>query len=341
VGLWPNGLNLRGKGEPGAMGGNEGADLTGPSPKRVVSLLASATELVCALGAGHWLMGRSHECDHPSWVKRLPAVSRPTFDTAGSSREVDERVRTRLRAGQPLYEVDQAALMALAPDVLITQTHCEVCAVSPADLAHGAAPRWVGEQVVALRTGSLDDILTGFLDVARVLNLVSAGEALVSNLRRRMAGVADRTRSLSRPSVLCLEWIDPVFAMGNWGPELVELAGGTCSLGTPGVHSTAIAWDAVCEADPEVLVVAPCGFDVDRTAAEMHFLAERPGWAQLRAVRSSQVFIADGNIYFNRSGPSLFDTPWILAEMLHPERFAPDHRFSTWVRLLRPARRTG
>lgn len=318
------------------VGRNDGADATSPGPKRVVSLLASATELVCAFGAGHWLIGRSHECDHPSWVKQLPSLSRPTFDIAGSSREIDERVRTRLRAGLPLYEVDQAALVALAPDVLITQTHCEVCAVSPADLAHGNTPRWVGKQVVALRSGTLENILTGFLDVAGVLNLESAGEALVSNLRRRMTAVADRTRSLSRPSVLCLEWIDPAFAMGNWGPELVVLAGGTPSLATPGVHSRVVPWDAVCEADPEVLVVAPCGFDVDRAASEMHLLAERPGWDQLRAVRYGHVFVADGNLHFNRSGPSLFETPWILAEMLHPERFAPDHRGSFWRRWEKP-----
>ncbi|HXN32754.1 MAG TPA: hypothetical protein VN894_12865, partial [Polyangiaceae bacterium] len=188
---------------------------------RIVSLLASATELVCALGAGERLVGRSHECDHPSWVTRLPAVSRPTFETTGSSREIDERVRTRLHAGQPLYEVDDAAIEALAPDVLITQTHCEVCAVSPADLAHATAAQRVRKQVVALRTGSLQAILEGFVEVAGVIGASPAGERLVSTIRAKMAALAEKTRALSHPSVVCLEWIDPVFAMGNWGPELV------------------------------------------------------------------------------------------------------------------------
>jgi iron complex transport system substrate-binding protein len=302
-----------------------------PAPTRIVSLLASGTELVCALGAGDRLVGRSHECDYPPWVRQLPAVSRPTFDTTGSSREIDEHVRTRLHSGQPLYEIDEAIIAALAPDVLITQTHCEVCAVSPGDLAHGAS-RLVRKQVVALRTGSLEAILEGFIEVARMLHLGPTGEALVADIRARVAALAERTRALGHPSVVCLEWIEPVFAMGNWGPELVELAGGTNALGTPGAHSVGIPWAAVREADPEVLVVAPCGFGLDRAAAEMHLLAERPGWSELRAVRSRRIFVADGNLYFNRSGPMVFETPEILAEMLHPQHFAPGHEGTAWQR---------
>jgi iron complex transport system substrate-binding protein len=302
------------------------------APTRIVSLLASGTELVCALGAGERLVGRSHECDHPSWVKRLPAVSRPTFDISGSSREIDQSVKERLHAGQPLYQIDEAAIVALAPEILITQTHCEVCAVSPADLAHGAPARLLREQVVALRIGSLDDILEGFLEVARVLDLAREGEALISCLRNELAVLSDKTRVLPRPSVVCLEWIDPVFAMGNWGPELVERAGGANVLGTPGMHSVGIPWAAVRDADPDVIVVAPCGFGLERAAAEMHLFAERPGWQDLRAVRGGRVFVADGNLYFNRSGPSVFETPALLAEMLHPKHFAPRHEGSAWRR---------
>jgi iron complex transport system substrate-binding protein len=300
---------------------------------RIVSLLASGTELVCALGAGDRLVGRSHECDHPAWVKRLPAVSRPTFDIGGSSRDIDQRVRERLRAKLPLYEVDEAAIVALAPDVLITQTHCEVCAVSPADLAHGAAaPALVRKQVIALRTGTLEAILGGFVDVARVLGLEAAGENLVAGLREKMAAVARATAGLPRVSVACLEWLDPVFPMGNWGPELVELAGGTNLLGTPGAHSSQTAWENVLQADPEVLVIAACGFDVARTLAEMPLMAARPRWSELRAVRSGRVYVADGNLYFNRSGPCLFDSPAILAEMLHPAQVPGAHQGHAWVR---------
>jgi iron complex transport system substrate-binding protein len=303
-----------------------------PPPTRIVSLLASGTELVCALGLGEKLVGRSHECDHPPWVKRLPAVSRPTFDISGSSRDIDERVRQRLSAREPLYEVDETLLAELAPDVLITQTHCEVCAVTPADLAHCVPARVERKEVVALRTGSLDAILDGFREVAGVLDASSRGEALVAHIRSRLVALAERVQSLPRPSVVCLEWIEPIFAMGNWGPELVDLAGGTNLLGAPGLHSTSIPWDAVLKADPEVLVVAPCGFGLARAAAEMHLFAERPGWRDLRAVRTGRVYVADGNLYFNRSGPSVFDTPAILAEMLHPGDMAPRHEGAVFHR---------
>jgi iron complex transport system substrate-binding protein len=251
-------------------------------------------------------------------------------------------------------------LASLAPDAIVTQTHCEVCAVSPADLPIGdprtvpGPPRWGagGEaafgptrphggttkldrrQVVALDTGTVDGILAGFESVASVLGAADAGRSLVAGIRARLASLAHRTRALPgpRPSVACLEWIEPVFAMGNWGPELIALAGGACALGTAGAHSTTLPWQAVRDADPDVIVVAPCGFGLDRTLAEMPTLAAQPGWRDLRAVRAGRVYVADGNLYFNRSGPLLFDTPEILAEMLHPGAFAPAHEGAVWRR---------
>jgi len=300
---------------------------------RIVSLLASGTELVCALGLGDRLVGRSHECDHPSWVKRLPEVSHPTFDITGSSLEIDRLVRERLHAGSPLYEVDEARLLELAPDILITQTHCEVCAVSPADLAHHARPSLERRQVVTLSAGTLEAILSGFTEVAALLGRAEVGAALVDGIRARMCDLKEKVRSLPRPTVCCLEWIEPVFAMGNWGPELVELAGGINTLGVTGAHSTTTPWAAVCEADPEVLVIAPCGFGLERTLREIHLLTAAPGWSELRAVRSGRVFAADGNLYFNRSSPSVFETPWLLAEMIHPQAFAPTHEGNVWQRL--------
>jgi iron complex transport system substrate-binding protein len=327
-------------------------------PKRIASLLASATELVCALGLGDRLVARSHECDFPAWVKRLPAVSKPTFDIDGSSGDIDARVRERLRAGTPLYEVDEALLASLAPDVIVTQTHCEVCAVSPGDLSSWDPqrvpdpPRWGSggsapyaptrshgrpatldrRQVVALEAGTIDGILDGFQKVADVLGASDAGRALVADVRARLAALAARTRALPAPTVACLEWIDPVFAMGNWGPELIALAGGVCALGTAGAHSTTLPWQALRDADPDVIVVAPCGFGLERTLAEMPTLAVQPGWGELTAVRAGRVAAADGNLYFNRSGPLLFDTPEILAEILHPTAFPPAREGTVWRR---------
>ncbi|HEY4393166.1 MAG TPA: ABC transporter substrate-binding protein [Polyangia bacterium] len=326
---------------------------------KIVSLLASGTELVAALGLGESLVGRSHECDHPAWVKRLPALSRPAFDIHGTSAEIDARVRERLRAGLPLYEVDEAQLAALAPDFIITQTHCEVCAVSPGDLqpqepsegsrtlprrtplgeaeprprAHGVTARLERHQVVALSTGTIDGILDGFARVAEVLGAAEAGRVLVAGIRGRLAALAAQTRPLPRRRVACLEWIEPLFEMGNWGPEIVEIAGGQSLLSAPGAHSTTVAFEALRDADPEIIVVAPCGFELTRTLAELPVLTSRPGWRELGAVRAGRAFAADGNFYFNRSGPMLFDTPEILAEMLHPREFAPRHQGTVWRRL--------
>jgi iron complex transport system substrate-binding protein len=296
---------------------------------RIASLLASGTELVCALGLGEQLVARSHECDFPEWVKRLPAVSRPTFDITGASGDIDARVRAKLRAGEALYEIDEALLAKLAPDVIITQTHCEVCAVSDADLAHGATARLKRQQVVALETGTIAGILDGFGKVAGVVGAPDAARALIAGIRARLAELAAATAPLPHPTVACLEWTEPLFAMGNWGPELIEIAGGRCALGTAGAHSTSVPWQALADADPDVIVVAPCGFGLQRTLAEMPVLAAHAGWRELRAVRAGRVFAADGNLYFNRSGPLLFDTPAILAEMLHPARFPPAHQ-DTW-----------
>jgi iron complex transport system substrate-binding protein len=295
---------------------------------RIVSLLASGTELACALGAGDELVGRSHECDHPSWVTRLPALSRPTFDVAGSSADIDRLVREKLRAGEPLYQVDEEGLEALEPDVVITQTHCEVCAVSPGT----PGCRLNRRQAVALETGSLEGILRAFADIAAVLGRREAGERLVAEARARVERWRAATLPLPRPRVVCLEWIAPPFALGNWGPELIDAAGGENLLGTAGQHSTSTAWEAVRAAAPEVLIVAPCGFGLERAASEMPALVGQPGWSELPAVRAGRVYVADGNLYFNRSGPTVFETIDLLAEMLHPGVFPARHEGTAWRR---------
>jgi iron complex transport system substrate-binding protein len=304
---------------------------------RIASLLASGTELVCALGLGESLVGRSHECEEPPWVRALPQLSRPTFPIDGPSGEIDRHVRERLRAGAPLYEVDEARLTELAPDVILTQTHCEVCAVSPGDLACGVPAHLERRRVVALDGGTVEAVLDGFLRVGEVLGAGEAARALVARLRARAEAVAARVRGRPVPTVACIEWIDPVFAMGNWGPELVALAGGRSVLGQAAARSTTTAWDDVRAADADVLIVAPCGFPLARTLAELPTLAARPGWADLRAVRARRVYAADGNVYFNRSGPSLFETPEVLAEMLHPDLFEPRHRGTAWLEWLDPS----
>jgi len=281
---------------------------------RIVSLLASATEIVCALGAGEMLVGRSHECDNPDWVKQLPPCSSPAFDVSVSSREIDTEVRRRLRSGEPLYHVDAELIRQLRPDLLVTQSHCEVCAVTPGDVQRtgGAAARQL-----ALSAGSLDEIFQSILLVAEELGLEEQGEALVRRERLRLDTVRSKAARFRRPSVVMLEWTDPLFAMGNWCPELVEIANGELLLGKKGEYSAAIPAEQLRDADPEYLIVAPCGFNLERSWREKDVLEQYPWWLQLQAVRLGNVAFADGNLFFNRSGMTIAQTAEIIAEILH------------------------
>ena len=284
---------------------------------RVVSLLASATEIACALGAGDSLVGRSHECDNPPWVCTLPACTHPAFDVNMPSREIDQEVRRRLKAGEPLYHVDTDLIRELRPDLLIAQAHCQVCAVTPDDVERAGCADLVAASVLALTVGSLQGIFDGIRSIANAMNLPVAGESLIAKMCQSISSVTRAVQNRPKPTVVMLEWIDPIFSMGNWGPELVEAAGGQALLAAKGEHSSAIPWDEVRRADPEYLIVAPCGFGIERTAQEMKTLQANPGWPELRAVQSGRVAIADGNLYFNRSGITVVDTVEIIAEILH------------------------
>lgn len=302
---------------------------------RVVSLIASATEIVCALGARGELVARSHECDFPHDVEDLPALTRPKLDTKRDSLSIDRDVKRLLEQGLAVYEVDADRLKSLKPDVIVTQDQCEVCAVSLADVER-AVCTWTDQatRIVSLRPDSLADAFRDFRNVAAALGRPESGEALVGNMKRRMAAIADQARGLGRrPRIACIEWIEPLMAGGNWVPELVEMAGGANLFGEAGKHSPWMTWEALAAADPDVILVLPCGFDIPRTAAEMGPLVQRAGWADLKAVREAQVYLADGNQYFNRPGPRLAESLEILAEILHPQAFPFGWEGKGWVRL--------
>jgi iron complex transport system substrate-binding protein len=282
---------------------------------RIVSLLASATEIVCALGAGEQLVGRSHECDNPSWVRSLPGCSEPAFDIGVSSGDIDREVRRLIRAGEPLYRIHTDRIRQLAPDLIVAQSHCEVCAVTPGDVERnnclGSA------RVLSLSASTVEEVFSSILDVARALGLEQQGLELVARERKRLERLRQRTSGRRRPSVVVLEWADPIFPMSNWGPELVEAANGALALGNAGEHSSAIPSEHVREADPELLVVAPCGFDLNRSIQELPVLERNPWWPELRAVRERKVIFADGNLFFNRAGTTVVRTAEMLAEMMH------------------------
>jgi iron complex transport system substrate-binding protein len=292
---------------------------------RIVSLLASGTEIVCALGAGEALVGRSHECDSPEWVRRLPACTNPAFDVSGSSAAIDAEVRRRVKNGEPLYHVDGALISEIAPDVLIMQVHCDVCAVTPADVSRaGGAPR--STRMVSLSASTVAEVYEDVRKIGRAIDTEAAAEELIRDMQRRIAAVTARAAGGPAPTVAVLEWTDPVFIASNWAPELIEAAGGQPLVSRRGEHSKAAPWDEVVAADPDYLIVAPCGFDLDRTLREVSVLETLPGWSTLRAVRDGRVAFADGNRYFNRSGVTIVETTEILAEILHPDCVAPRWR---------------
>jgi iron complex transport system substrate-binding protein len=282
---------------------------------RIVSLLAGATEMVCALGAGDMLVGRSHECDNPEWVRSLPACSAPAFDVSVSSHAIDAEVKRRLRAGEPLYRIDTERIRLLKPDLIIAQAHCEVCAVTPGDVERGGCEPLAGE-VLALTAGSLEGILESIGQIARAVGREREGVELVRRERERLDAVRAKTAGKGRPSVMMLEWTDPIFTMGNWAPELVEIAHGEPLAGKRG-HSTGIAGERIPEADPDYLIIAPCGFGLERAWHERAVLEAYPWWRSLRAVQAGKAAFADGNLYFNRSGMTIARTAEILAEILH------------------------
>ena len=307
--------------------------MTNAQPKRVVSLIASATEIVCALGARDLLVGRSHECDFPPDITRLPSLTEPKFPVSGTSYDIDARVKAILQEGLSVYRVDAEKLEALRPDIIVTQDHCEVCAVSLKDV-EAALHAWSGRRVeiVSLKPDALADIWEDIAKVARALGRERQGERLVKQLKARMASIVEQSRTArTRPSCAMIEWVDPLMAGGNWTPELVQMAGGENLFGATGQPSPLLDWDQVVEADPDVLLVHPCGFDMARTLEEMPLLERRPGWRELKAVQHDRIFVADGNQYFNRPGPRIVESLEMLAEIFHPELFPSRYEGKGWM----------
>jgi len=299
---------------------------------RIVSLIASATEIVCALGYQEHLVGRSHECDYPRGVAKLPVCTAPKVNPAQSSREIDRAVKNILADALSVYHVHVDRLEQLQPDVVITQSQCEVCAVS-LHYVEQALCGWVESRprVVSLEPSGLAGVWESIVQVAEALGDASQGRRLVALLRARMEAVAAQARgSNARPTVACIEWIEPLMAAGNWVPELVETAGGRNLFGEAGKHSPWMTWEELRGKDPDIIVVLPCGFDIPRSRQEMPVLAGKLGWAGLRSVRNGRVYLADGNQYFNRPGPRLAESLEILAEIFHPNTIRLGYEGSGW-----------
>ncbi len=305
-----------------------------PPRRRIVSLLPSATEIVAALGMVDQLVGRSHECDYPPEVQQLPICSRPRIDVTKSGAEIDRQVKDSLRAGLSIYDVDSALLRELRPDVILTQTQCDVCAVTPQDLEAALSQADHSPSVIDLRPQQLEQVFGDIHMVAIALHAPDRGHELVVQLRGGFESLRfQASKRRRKPTVVCLEWFEPLMVAGNWVPELVEIAGGVSLGAAAGQHSPWFDWQQLLAADPEVLVLMPCGWDIARARYESAVLTADPRWAQLSAVRAGKVFVTDGHQFFNRPGPRLLESTQILAEILHPEVSHFGHRDRNWEKL--------
>ncbi|MBI2980888.1 MAG: cobalamin-binding protein [Deltaproteobacteria bacterium] len=296
---------------------------------KIISLIASSTEIVCALGCQEQLVGRSHECDYPPGVEKLPICTEPKLNVDGTSYEIDQRVKAIVQEGISVYRVDADLLRKLKPDVIITQDQCEVCAVSLKDVEQAVCEIVSSRpKIVSLKTESLADLWRDIQKVADAVGVRECGERLVRGLKERMERLLSRVPT--RPRVACIEWLDPLMAAGNWMPELVEMAGGTNLFGEAGKHSPWMTWEELVQKDPDLILCLPCGWGIEKVRSEMPVLTKRPEWKKLKAVQTGRVYLLDGNQYFNRPGPRLVESLEILAEIFHPESFNFGHKGIGW-----------
>jgi len=291
---------------------------------RIVSLLPSTTEIAFALGLGDAVVAVTHECDYPEEAKHRPVITSSALDHGdASSEEIDAAVRAQLRDDLSIYHLDRAMLGRLAPDLILTQALCEVCAVSFGEVERAVAAVGGAPRVLSLEPVDLDGIFGSILAVGSATGARDRAEALVAGLRARVRHVRDLAATAPyQPRVACLEWFDPLYGPGHWLPELVGLAGGRPGLGAAGEPSRRVSWGDVIAFAPEVIVLTPCGFDLERAVAEAEaILPRRTGWSALPAVRNGRVYVVDGNAYFSRPGPRIVDSLELLARLIHPDLF--------------------
>ncbi len=302
---------------------------------RIVSLLPSATEIVCALGCKEFLVGRSHECDFPAGVEELPVLTKPKMNPEGNSAQIHHEVTAILENALSVYEVNAELLRELRPTHIVTQVQCEVCAVSMKDVELAVESGMdVPPEIVPLNPVDLDEVFQDIRRVARSLKLDKTGEEVVDNIAQSMAHISANTKRIeAKPRVACIEWIEPLMSGGNWIPELVDMAGGENLFGEKGKHSPFMTWDELSASDPDILMLFPCGFSLKKVIEETKGLIDKEEWKHLRAVRKGEVYMCDGHQFFNRPGPRLLDSLEMMAEILHPAEFSYGHLGDNYVKL--------
>ena len=302
---------------------------------RIVSLIPSATEILAALELTDAIVGRSHECDYPPEIKERPVCTQARLNSNAPSAKIHNDVNDLLQSALSIYQIKTDVLEQLQPTHILTQDQCDVCAVSLKDVEEAVATLTnIEPKIISLQPNVLADVWT---DIERVADATGVeSQRLLEDLKIRVKICEQKTQALSvteRPTVACIEWIDPLMAAANWIPELVTLAGGQPLFSGVGQPSPKLTWETLVATNPSVIIFMPCGFDLNRTRQEVS-LTQRPEWQNLRAVQSGRVYITDGNSYFNRPGPRLVDSQEILAEILHPEIFQYGYKGTGWETLV-------
>lgn len=302
--------------------------------QRVLSLLSSTTEIIYALGCGDRLVGRSHECDYPEEVSELPICTIPKFNVDGTSREVDDEVKSLVQSALSIYYINEKLLKELKPDIIFTQSQCEVCAVSVSDVENALKNiTGLSSRVISVEPNSVEDIFNDILTIAEILNVRKKGKELVELIKAKIDSTEKIVYQKSSPSVAAIEWIDPLMAAGNWVPQLIRVAGGKNLFGEAGKHSPWMKYNDLVEQDPEIIIVMPCGYDIKKSLIEIKTLESKKGWGSLKAVRNRNVYITDGNQFFNRPGPRIIESLEILLDIIHSDFSESKHIDSGWIKL--------
>ena len=301
--------------------------------KRVLSLLSSATEVVYALGCEDQLVGRSHECDYPPEVMTLPICTKPKFNVDGSSIEVDGQVKSILQNALSVYYINEDLLKELKPDIILTQSQCEVCAVSEKDVK-GVVKNITGinPDIISVEPNSVKDIFKDIKIIAEALNVVDKGADLIDFMKNRIRSLKKSYDDKSELTVAAIEWIDPLMAAGNWVPELIEIAGGVNLFGEAGKHSPWMEYKDLIEKDPHTIIIMPCGYNIQKSIIEIDSLIKQKDWKEINAVQNDKVYITDGNQFFNRPGPRIIESLEILIEIFHNDKTDFKHIDSGWIK---------
>jgi iron complex transport system substrate-binding protein len=301
---------------------------------RIISLLPSATEILYSIGAGDQIVGISHECDYPKEARKKAIVTQTIIGIDDSSNKIDQVVSRSIKNGQSIYKVDQELIVELKPDLIITQKLCEVCAITPTDLQKAIRECNPTPNIISLHPHSIKEILEDIKTVGKAVNKEKEAQKLVKSLYQRINKIKNLTKNIKkRPKIYCMEWLDPPYNAGHWVPEQVEIAGGRDDIATKGIDSVRLLWQEIVDYNPDIMVLMPCGFSINRTKKEIKILTQNPEWSKLQCVKNKQVFLVNGPAYFNCSGPRIVKGIELLTKITHSHLFTKEFTRSDFQQL--------